>query len=306
MFRRPGFFEDWGRHGLGAAWDKRWGSFTLGGQKVTYDQILAADWNGTTWYLNQAIVEQQPLAACWAFEGLLEESHGNKWYCLNAILPGLQQHHQATVAPVLEKLLLYVKSEGELRMTHNIGGYDIQYQTVLWSTWDQLTQLLNNALAHANPDVAAWAFEGMLIQTQGDVWRCWPVFVGLLTNHREEQAVPVVKRMVEYVEENPEQLKAYDHGLWASYLLGKAYLEQAQGHRGSNKSAFLEKRPMAMHFLGHARKTSAAEAQQPSGDPYRQAAMVAGVAALAAAAYETTFYMAYKGTRTGVSMSSNE
>ena len=184
-----------------------------------------------------------------------------------------------------------------------VGGRTFDYADLQGWSHVELSTIMNQALAERQPDIACWALEALLIQYGGDVKQVWPTVVWVLGQHPKDIAIPAAKTFLKYVPD-AEQIKPIEHGAWVSYVVGQAYLELAQSARGTDKTGFLRLRPLALHFLGQAREQAAQAQKAPSADPYAQAAAFAGVAALAAASYESGFSMAYKGTRSTSSSSS--
>ncbi len=213
MYPLPGFFTDLGRHGLAAAWKKRFGKIRLGDQDYDFDTLRAIRWDHLLWFLDQGAAAEQPLMCCWAFELMLHQS--------------------------------------------------------------------------------------------GDFNRCWGTVLQMIGNHPEQRALPALAMLVKYVDDL-EWLKANDQGFWAHYLLGKIFLDQARRARGVNKQEMLDKKALALHYLGQARETAAqGQAAVSASRPHQghPAVMAAVLAPAIAAAYEEGFYMAFKGTRTGATMS---
>lgn len=303
-FRKPGFFADWSRHGLGAAFGKRMGGgVKIGGRTYNYDGLATKDYQEVAGLLQQALQERNIQSACYCFEGMLIQAP-SQWVALQTLVPILNSLPQDISGPAARKLLTYVTSSATLGSTLVVYGQQYTYMAVLWMPWDHVLQLMRQAVAEGQTAVVRWCFESMLTQAGGDFWRCWGPAMEQLEGQQEAQAIAATKVLLSFVPDT-ERLKQQPHTMWGSYLIGKSYLDEATSYRGSNKTAFLEKRPLAMHFLKEAREKTEEARQAPATDPYRQAAVIAGVAALTAAAYETCFYMAYKGTR-DVSMSSNE
>jgi hypothetical protein len=175
--------------------------------------------------------------------------------------------------------------------SYTVGGHSLKYDQLFAMTWDQLCWYLNQSIAEGNFQFTGWVFEVMLIQTGGNFGHCWHVVLQTVSNLHENYALPVIERLLRYVD-NPDQwLKPMDQGLWGTYLVGKVYSQQAIRAKGINKAELMSKKALAMHFLGDARQRAAA-------DPYRQTAQLAAIAATVAAAYEATAYLQFKGTRT--------
>ena len=202
----PSFFGDVSRHGLGAAFSKRFSSFTVGGRSYSYDNLRQLPWEHQSWILEQAAGEGSTQAACWAFEAMLVASQGNFHYCIVVALQIGSRLPEERALPMLEKLLAYT------------------------TDFEALKQL-----------------------------------------------------------QMPAQ---------GNYLLGKVYSNMAVRAKGRNKTELQSKKALALHHLGVARDQVGQERVQPTSDPYRQAAMAAGLAAAVAATYEVAAYLQYKGTRT--------
>jgi hypothetical protein len=174
-----------------------------------------------------------------------------------------------------------------------IGGRTFEFDELKQWRLVDLQWLFNTAIQEGDPDAAGWAFELMIPHYGGDATQAWNWAMYAMQNTPEYAAYPVVERMAHYV--NDDQLMAMQHGPWGAYLLGKLYLEKARaepqyGKSGRERGPFKKKRKAALHFLGMARSKADMARQQPAADPYRAAAMAAGLAAIAASAYEAASY----------------
>jgi hypothetical protein len=174
-----------------------------------------------------------------------------------------------------------------------IGGREIAFEELANWRLQDLQWLFNTAIMEGDPDAAGWAFEAMIPHYQGDPATAWNWAMYAMQNTPEYAAFPVVERIGEYVDE--ATFMGMEHGPWGAYLIGKLYLQQAQaipqyGKSGRERGPFKKKRKAALHFLGMARSKADLAGQQPAVDPYRAAAMTAGLAAIAASAYEAASY----------------
>lgn len=118
----PGFFEDVGRHGLGAAFSKRFSSFTVQGLTVTYDALRAMPWDRLTWMFGQAALEGRPLVSAWAYEAMLLQS-GRMETAWQAALWALQNVDEPRALAALEHLLRYPGADESLAAhDHGLWG----------------------------------------------------------------------------------------------------------------------------------------------------------------------------------------
>jgi len=176
-----------------------------------------------------------------------------------------------------------------------VAGQSFKYAELVQWTPQQLLWLLNASIAEQNIVCACWAFEWMLMGSSGNDAHAWHQMLPVLSNHREELAIPVLEKLLGYID-NLEILKTVEHGSWASYLVGKTFASEAAAKK--SKSDLQTKKKLALHFLGDARKRIEWERTQPSADPYRTAAVAVALGAAVAAAYESAAYLQWKGTRT--------
>ena len=89
--KRPGFFEDCGRHGLFAACRKRFSSVTVAGQKVRYDDVQKLPSSHHSEFLNHAVDATNPDLVCWVFEAMLIHSDGNFAACWSQVAKRLEK-----------------------------------------------------------------------------------------------------------------------------------------------------------------------------------------------------------------------
>lgn len=109
MLGPPSFWDDWKRHGFGAAWGKRYSSMSLAGRPLSYDVMLRMPWDQLQWCINQAIAENKYVEACWVFEALMIGAGGNDDACWRAVASMLANHNEKQAATALEHLLKYVE-----------------------------------------------------------------------------------------------------------------------------------------------------------------------------------------------------
>ena len=114
LTRQPGFFEDMGRHGMGAAWDKRHNSYAVGGTSFKYAALANWQWDQLMWLLDNSIREQKWICACWAFEWMQIQSGGNLDHCWKAAQVVLSNHQEPLAMPALQHLLKYVRDPQQL------------------------------------------------------------------------------------------------------------------------------------------------------------------------------------------------
>lgn len=174
-----------------------------------------------------------------------------------------------------------------------VGGQTFASEDLAQWQLPQLQWLFNTAIQEGDPDAAGWAFEAMIPHHQGHVPTAWNWAMYAMQNTPEYAAFPVVERMAEYIDD--DTLLGMQHGPWGAYLIGKLYLQQTQqtqqyGKSGRERGPYKKKRKAALHYLGMARSKADMARQQPAADPYRAAAMAAGLAAIAAASYEAASY----------------
>jgi hypothetical protein len=108
LTRPPTFFEDMGRHGLGVAWDKRFGSYSCAGQSFKYGDLRGWNWQQLEWLLGAAAAEGNLPCVSHAFEWMLIQASGDIAQPWRAAMAVLGHHTEDKALPVVEVLLKYV------------------------------------------------------------------------------------------------------------------------------------------------------------------------------------------------------
>ena len=179
-----------------------------------------------------------------------------------------------------------------------LSGRSWKYAELLKLPEGELMELLSQALSQWNQTGLRWVFEALLIRSGGDLAGCWdqaaPHFEELRSvadpgGALERRHVKMAEQLLRYVD-NPESFKQRVRGCYCNYLFGLVYSSLARGARGVNKSDLQKKKALALHYLGKARKSTDEDLEAVLQFP--------ALAPAIAAAYETTAYLAYKGTRT--------
>jgi len=178
-----------------------------------------------------------------------------------------------------------------------INGRSYKYDEIVRTEWHAVSQLLCLAVQHNKPLVACMVFESLSLQARGDVNALWTQVMACLATESDPMACVVMTELVEKYDCDDE-LQAVQLSARGSYQVGKAYADLAQAAKGRSKSNLQTRKKLAMHHLGEARQRCEADKHAEGIDPYRQAAVVAALAAAVAATYEAAAYLQWKGTRT--------
>lgn len=175
-----------------------------------------------------------------------------------------------------------------------LGERRYKYKDLLAREWPALYGIFMESVKEQEPLFAAWAFEVMLAKTD-DFMRCWHTAFEVLRQFPEDRSLPILQALLLYIDDD-DWLMNTEHGLWADYLLGRAFLRRAEAARGVNKEELVRYKGLCLHVLGRARKSAASVSPGQAGPPGQSPA---ALAPLIAAAYEKGWYLQYKGTREG-------
>ncbi len=166
MLTPPGFFDDVGRHGLGAAFSKRFSSYVVQGRTFTYAAIRGMPWDQLRWLFGQAALEGQPLVAAWAFEAMLLQAQrlDTAW---DAMLWGLQNVEETKALDALGHVLRYPGAEESLAgRDHGMWG-----NYLLGKVFSEKARQATSTTAHETHKASALGFLDRARQQIGDQQR---------------------------------------------------------------------------------------------------------------------------------------
>lgn len=317
---RPSFFADWGRHSLGVAIGKRWGSFELEGTTYKYRALLALAPAEQVQLLVACARSGDELGVCLAFESIAIAASGDAQRIWATVLHGVEgtgRQADAVLLPLFRRKYLDDSVDGlaaarmDPEMAKVVGdacakacsaGFGAESGRILgghamslWP-WETLASHLTTAVKGGEDVHAEMVLHAMSLQHGGQPVPLLLAVIAIATALEEATGAAVVSLALRGMDADVVKSLTLDaHG---SFLVGKAYCDLAVAAKGVDKSKLQDSKKRALHHLGEARQKCQDGAGSVDVDPYRAAAVAAALTASVAAAYEAAAYLQWKGTRT--------